>query len=136
VSCEYAVHVMVVVPAEKGASELLRVQFVPLASQVYIGCPSLRVAVIVRLSPVPVAVPTVTIAEQLLSASAVLLAGQLIVGGLLPLSWTVTVKLQLPPLSADVEVTVVVPTGKNEPDAGVVVMAPQSPVEVVSSNVT
>ena len=43
---------------------------------------------------------------------------------------TVTVKLHgvAPPLS--VHVTVVVPTGKNEPEAGVQVIVPQVPVVV------
>jgi hypothetical protein len=55
-------------PLAKGASELRRVQLVPFASQLYIGLPSLRVAKIVTLDPVAVAVPTLTVAEQLLSA--------------------------------------------------------------------
>ena len=100
-------------------------QLVPFASQVYIGLPSLRVAKTVTLSPVAVAVPTFTVAWQLLSASASLLAGQVMSGP--PLSTTVTVKLQLPLLSSDVAVTVVVPTGKNEPEAGVLVIVPHSP---------
>jgi hypothetical protein len=37
------------------------------------------------------------------------------------------VKLQLPSPTEEVEVTIVVPTGKNEPDAGDVVTVPQVP---------
>jgi hypothetical protein len=40
---------------------------------------------------------------------------------------TSTVKLQAPPPSADVTLTEVIPRGKNEPEAGEAVMAPQSP---------
>lgn len=40
---------------------------------------------------------------------------------------TVIVKLQLPPPVADETVTVCVPTAKNEPEAGELVTAPQSP---------
>ena len=49
-----------------------------------------------------------------------MLAGQLIAGG--AMSLTVTVKLHiavLPPPSVAVQVTVVVPFGKDEPDCGV-----------------
>ena len=42
------------------------------------------------------------------------------------------VKLQLPFPSVEVAVTVVVPTGKNEPEAGDVVTVPQVP-EVVGA---
>jgi hypothetical protein len=55
------------------------------------------------------------------------LVGQVIVGGCV--SATVTVKLQLGPAVA-VQVTVVVPTGKKEPEGGVQVMVPQVPVVV------
>ena len=41
-------------------------------------------------------------------------------------STTVTVKVQLGPAD-DVAVTVVVPTGKNDPDAGLVITVPQLP---------
>ena len=54
-----------------------------------------------------------------------MLGGQVIVGGCVSL--TVTVKVQLavlPDESATVQVTVVVPTGKNEPEAGEHVGAP------------
>ncbi len=91
---------MVVTPTAKGASELKRVQF-PFV-QLYIGWPSLRVAKMVTLSPVAVAVPTLTAAEQLLSAFAVWLAGQLMIGGFVPVSSTVTIKLQLPPPVSEV----------------------------------
>jgi hypothetical protein len=56
-----------------------------------------------------------------------LLAGQVIVGGCV--SFTVTVKEQLGP-AVDVQVTVVVPLGKNEPDAGEQLTVPQVPVVV------
>jgi len=49
-------------------------------------------------------------------------------------SLTVTVKLQLGPAEA-VQVTVVVPTRKNEPDAGVHFTVPQAPL-VVGAKVT
>ncbi len=51
-----------------------------------------------------------------------MLAGQVIVGGWV--SFTVTVNVQLGPAVA-VQVTVVVPTGKNEPEAGLQVIVPQ-----------
>jgi hypothetical protein len=57
------------------------------------------------------------------------------VGGF-PSSITVMVKLQLPPPSVDVEVTTVVPTGKNEPDAGDVVTVPQSPDSTGAAKLT
>ena len=60
-------------------------------------------------------------------------AGQVIVGGVL--STTVTVNVQLGP-AAVVAVTVVVPTGKNEPEAGVSVTGPHNPVVVGVGNVT
>ena len=54
-------------------------------------------------------------------------AGHVIVGGCVSL--TVTVKVQLGPLVV-VQVTVVVPFGKNEPDAGEQVTVPHVPVVV------
>ena len=51
-------------------------------------------------------------------------AGQVIVG--FCASTTVTVNEQLGP-AEDVAVTVVVPTGKNDPDAGLVITVPQLP---------
>jgi len=133
----WAIQVIVVVPGGKGSSELRRTQFVPFASQVYIGLPSLRVAKIVTLFPEAVAVPTVTGAKQLDSSEFTSwLVGQEILGGLLPVSSTVTVKLQLPPPVSDVTETVVVPTPKNDPDAGVAVTAPQVPEGSAEANVT
>src|SRR6266852_8926614 len=90
------------------------------------GLPSLRVANTVTLSPVTVGLPTLTVASQLLSALAVWLDGQLIVA-VFPCSSTVTVKVQLPPPVSEVAVTAVVPTGKNEPEAGVDETDPQVP---------
>jgi hypothetical protein len=67
-------------------------------------------------------------------AAAPVLAGQLIVGA--GLSITVTVKLQKPLPVEDVAVTVVVPIGKNEPDAGVLVTVPQLPAVSGAAKVT
>ena len=57
----------------------------------------------------------------------VMLAGQVIEGGCA--SFTVTVKVQVGP-AVLVQVTVVVPTGKNEPDAGEQLIVPQLPLGV------
>jgi len=54
-------------------------------------------------------------------------AGHVIVGG--TVSLTVTVKLQFVPLAV-VQVTVVIPFGKNEPDDGEEITAPQLPLVV------
>ena len=62
------------------------------------------------------------------SPVAVTLAGQVIDGG--DVSTTVTVNVQLSPAPASWQVTVVVPTGKNDPDAGEQVMVSQLPVVV------
>jgi hypothetical protein len=62
------------------------------------------------------------------------LAGQLIVGA--GLSITVTVKLQKPLPVEDVAVTVVVPIGKNEPEAGLLVTVPQLPAVSGAAKVT
>jgi len=59
--------------------------------------------------------------------TAVWLGGQVIVGGCV--SFTVTVKVQEGPAAA-VQVTVVVPFGKKEPEAGEQVTVPQVPVVV------
>jgi hypothetical protein len=48
---------------------------------------------------------------------------------------TVTVNMQVDP-ALDVQVTVVVPTGKNDPEAGEQVTVPQSPVVVGAEYVT
>ena len=73
----------------------------------------LSVAVGVKFTATPLA------AGQVTAVTAVILAGQVIVGGCV--SMTVMVKAQLavlPEASATEQVTVVVPTGKNDPDAG------------------
>jgi hypothetical protein len=57
----------------------------------------------------------------------VIFAGQVITGGCA--SITVTVNEQIPP-PGSVAVTVVVPRGKNEPDAGVDVTGPHTPLVV------
>jgi len=54
-------------------------------------------------------------------------AGHVMVGGMV--SFTVTVKLQLVPLVV-VQLTVVIPFGKNEPGAGEEITAPQLPLVV------
>src|SRR5438105_4949067 len=113
---------IVVVPAGYGASS---------------AWPSPRSAATVTLLPVVVGVPnscTVTVAVQELSAFFVTVAGQLIVGAAEPV--TVTTKWQTPPLSAELTVTVVCPTGKNVPDAGEVDNAPHSPDASAEPKVT
>ena len=60
-------------------------------------------------------------------AKTVTFAGHVIAGGWV--STTVTVKLHVGPAD-ELHVTVVVPTGKNEPEAGVQVTVAQSPVTV------
>jgi len=55
------------------------------------------------------------------------LAGQVIAGGWV--SCTVTVKVQVGPAVVE-QVTVVVPTGKKEPEAGLHTTVPQEPVVV------
>jgi hypothetical protein len=55
------------------------------------------------------------------------LAGQVTVGGCV--SFTLTVNVQVVPTAA-VTVTVVVPTGKNDPEAGLEVTVPQLPENV------
>ena len=47
-------------------------------------------------------------------------------------SVTVMVKLQLPPPVPEETFTVVVPTGKNVPEAGLLVTVPQSPDDSIS----
>jgi hypothetical protein len=94
-------------------------------------------------SPVKVAVPTLdelpfgsgTKAEDWPSlAVTVMLAGQLIVGA--SESTTVMVKLHKPSPVEDVAVTVVVPIGKKDPEAGVVVTVPQLPTASGAEKVT
>ena len=67
-------------------------------------------------------------------AVTVIFAGQEIVGGLV--SRTVTVKKQLADPISEEDVTVCVPTVKNEPDAGLFVTAPQLPSTEAAANVT
>ncbi len=96
VVCEKAVQVIVVVPVENGSSVVFRVQL-PLESQSYNDLPSLRVPTTVTLSPVVVGLPTATAASQFALALTSKFVGQLIVGGLVPVSSTVTVNVQLAP---------------------------------------
>jgi hypothetical protein len=85
------------------------------------GFPSLRVPVTItpeQLS-VAVAVPTFTVASHVAPADTVWFTGQVIAGACVSL--TLTVKLQLamlPDVSVAVQLTVVMPTEKKEPDAG------------------
>ena len=74
-------------------------------------------------------VPTATVAVPLESAVANLSAGQEIVGA--GVFTTVTVKLQDAP-APDETLTVVVPTGNNEPEAGEADIAPQSPLRFIA----
>ena len=80
-----------------------------------------------QLSLAVVVKVTATHGSLTVAVLAVMLAGQVIVGGWVSL--TLTVKAQLGP-AVVVQVTVVVPTGKNEPDAGEQVTVPQVPVVV------
>ena len=72
-------------------------------------------------------VTTLVEAGQVTAVTFVILAGQVIVGGCV--STTVMVNGQLGP-AVTVQVTVVVPTGKKEPDAGEQVIVPQLPQAV------
>ena len=78
---------------------------------------------------VAVGVKVTTAPHTLGSLPLTIFAGQVTTGACV--SFTLTVNVQVAP-DADVEVTVVVPTGKKEPDAGVDVIAPQKPVLVVA----
>src|SRR5712692_7557307 len=136
-SCEYAVQVIVVTPAGKGASAW-RVHAPCISqasagfgkqSQLYIGWPSLRTPENVTLSPVTVGFPILNVAEQLLSAAAVWSAGQAIVGAPGFGGLTITLKLQLSPVVAE-PVTVVVPTGKKQSLQWSTVITPHSVVPV------
>jgi hypothetical protein len=80
-----------------------------------------------QLSEAVVVKFTTTQGSVTLAVAAVTLGGQVMVGGWVSL--TVTVKAQVGP-AVEVQVTVVVPTGKNEPDAGLQVIVPQVPVLV------
>jgi len=99
------------------------------------GRSSLLELPITTLLPVAVGVPTLTVASPWPDgASTVWFAGQDIVGE--GESITVTAKEQLPPPTEDDNVTVVVPTGKNEPEAGLAVTVPQLPLATASPKVT
>jgi hypothetical protein len=63
-----------------------------------------------------------------------MLLGQVIVGA--AVSTTFTLKLQPPPPVADVTTTVVSPIGKNDPEAGLAVIAPQLPKPSAGAKVT
>ena len=106
-----AVHVTVVVPTGKQDPDG--------GLQTTVTPGQLSLAVVVKA--------TTTHGSVAVAVLAVLFGGQVIVGGCVSL--TVTVNVQLGP-AEDVQVTVVVPLGKNEPDAGVHVTVPQEPVVV------
>ena len=78
---------------------------------------------------VAVGVKVTNAPHRLGSLPLTIFAGQVTTGACV--SFTLTVNVQVAP-EADVDVTVVVPTGKNEPDAGDEVIAPQKPVLVVA----
>lgn len=72
--------------------------------------------------------PGFTVASEAPDAAVtVLSAGQEIVGGCVSGGRTVTRKVQLSPVP-EVEVTVLVPTAKNDPEAGELESVPQLPV--------
>src|ERR1043166_3536326 len=90
---------------------------------------------ITTLLPVAVGVPTLTVASAWPDgACTVWFCGQVIVGE--GESITVTAKEQVPPPTDDDTVTVVVPTGNTEPDAGLAVTVPQLPLATASPKVT
>lgn len=68
-----------------------------------------------------------TAVQRFGSVACVIFAGQVIEGGCV--SCTVTVNVQVGP-SELVQVTVVAPTGKNEPEAGLQVIVPQFPLGI------
>ena len=70
---------------------------------------------------------TPAVGGQVIALTAVTLAGQVIEGGCT--SMTVIVNVQIGP-TVVVQVMVVVPTGKNEPEAGLQLIVPQVPVVV------
>jgi len=72
----------------------------------------------------PLEVPT----EQLVVPAALMLAGHVIAGGCVSLTVTVNTQLSGPALLFDLQVTVVAPTGKKEPEAGEQITVPQVPV--------
>jgi hypothetical protein len=74
-----------------------------------------------------------TTAPEAETCNAVMSAGQVILGGVL--SATVTVNEQLAPPDSE-QVTVVVPTGKQLPEAGLQVTVPQVPLVIGSEKLT
>ncbi len=91
------------------------------------GCPSLRAPVTVGVPPqlstaVGATGATAAVHPVVLSVTALIAVGHVIIGP--SLSFTVTVKLHEGPAVVE-QLTVVVPTGKNEPDVGEQVTVPQ-----------
>src|SRR5688572_1661172 len=108
---------------------------VPIGYGSVTGRSSLRVPEITTLLPVAVGVPTLTVASAWPDAvSTVWFDGQVIVGE--GESITVTAKEHVPPPTEDDTVTVVVPTGKKEPEAGAAVTVPQLPLATGSPKFT
>ena len=108
---------------------------VPIGYGSVTGRSSLLSLPITTLEPVAVGVPTLTVASGWPDGAAtVWFAGQVIVGD--GESITVTAKEHVPPPTEDDTVTVVLPTGKKEPEAGFAVTVPQLPVAVPLSKVT
>src|ERR1041384_3746554 len=92
------------------------------------ACPSLRVPTI-EATPqlsVAVAVPGLTVAVHWgkLLADTLTFGGQVITGGSVPAPLTVNLQ---PAPAVVVQITVVVPTGKNEPEEGEQTIVPQPP---------
>ena len=80
--------------------------------------------------------PLVVATEQLVAPAVLMLAGHVIVGGCVSLTVTVNVQLSGPALLFDLQVTVVAPTGKKDPEAGEQTTVPQVPVVVGALYIT
>jgi hypothetical protein len=123
------VQVIIVTPVGYGAfsgTTTAGVTITPFSSYTA-GVLSLRTPVTVTpVAGVVVGVPGSTVAEPDPSSVADLSGGQDMVGGGVFVSVTVTVKVHESPESA-FEVTMCVPTVKNEPEPGVLATAPQLP---------
>ena len=121
-----ATQVMVVVPKGKVWPEVTIWLFWFLQTTVTPG--QLSDAVTVKLTG-PLGVPI----GQLAVAVALMFAGQVIVGGCVSLTVIVNMHISGPAPLLDLQVTVVVPTGKNEPEAGEHMIVPQAPPLVVGA---
>ena len=72
--------------------------------------------------------PLLVATEQPVVPAVLMLAGQVIAGGCVSLTVMMNVQLSGPALLFDLQVTVVAPTGKKDPEAGEQTIAPQVPV--------